>query len=221
MANTQGRSRARSPGRRRPAGQQQLPGSGTGQRSPTEVVPGDPEQALGDPESVARTICLRLLTDRARSRAELATALSKRGVPDEPAGAVLDRLTEVGLIDDAAFARQWVASRHTGRGLAGRALQAELRRKGIDDEAAGAALQTIDADDESATARELVDRRLRALHGVPAVARLRRLTGLLARKGYGSALAYRVVREALADAAADDAGAAECVATLELTPHDA
>lgn len=175
---------------------------------------------MGNPESVARTICLRLLTDRARSRAELATALAKRGVPEEAAESVLDRLMAVGLIDDAAFARQWVASRHAGRGLAGRALQAELRRKGIDEDAVGAALQTLDCDDEAATARELVDRRLRSLRGVPADARLRRLTGLLARKGYSSALGYRVVKEALADAAAEDAGAAESAAVLELVPDE-
>lgn len=188
---THGRSR-----RTRPAARDRLPG---------REVPGDPEQPLGDPESVARTICLRLLTDRPRTRAELADALARRGVPDDAAGTVLDRFGEVGLIDDAAFAQAWVTSRHSGRGLAGRALRQELRRKGVADEVAAQAVQTLDADTEAATARELVDRRLRSLRGVAPDARLRRLMGMLARKGYGPGMASQVIRAALADAAADDA----------------
>src|SRR5580765_8358900 len=71
-----------------------------------------------EPIAVAKEICLRLLTERARSRHELATALRRKGVPDDAARAVLDRFGEVGLIDDATFAEQWVHSRHTGsRGL--------------------------------------------------------------------------------------------------------
>src|SRR5690242_9098299 len=86
---------------------------------------------LGDPESVARTICLRLLDRRARSRAELATALRKRGVPDDAATAVLDRFAVVGLIDDAALADTLAAAQHRGRGLAGRAVAVKLRQRGI------------------------------------------------------------------------------------------
>ena len=93
--------------------------------------------ALGpdaDPESVARKILLDQLTGRARTRHELAAKLAAKGVPDEIAGRLLDRFTEVGLIDDAAFARLWVESRQSGKGLARRALAAELRRKGVADE---------------------------------------------------------------------------------------
>src|SRR5829696_959849 len=90
--------------------------------------PGHPEDPLGDPESVARAICLRLLTGQPRTRSELAAALARRGVPGEAAAAVLGRFAEVGLIDDRAFAAAWVGSRHAGRGLA-RALAAELRRR--------------------------------------------------------------------------------------------
>lgn len=171
------------------AGQDVLPG---------QDIPGDPELSLGDPGSVARTICLRLLTDRPRTRAELADALARRGVPDDAASAVLDRFGEVGLIDDAAFADAWVTGRHAGRGLAGRALRQELRRKGIDEEVAAQAVQRLDADTEAETARQMVDRRLRSLRGVPRDVRMRRLMGLLARKGYGPGLASRVIREALA-----------------------
>ena len=154
-----------------------------------------------DPVAAAREICLRLLTDRARTRHELAQALRQRGVPDEAAGTVLERFDEVGLIDDAAFAGQWVRSRHNQRGLARRAIAMELRRKGVDDEIAEEALEEVDPDAEAARARELVDRKLRTVPADTPEQRRKaagRLVGMLARKGYGGGIAYRVVREALA-----------------------
>ncbi|CAM3488380.1 regulatory protein RecX [Nocardioides zeicaulis] len=152
-----------------------------------------------DPEAVARRVLLDTLTGQARTRQELADKLAKRGVPDEIAAGLLDRFTEVGLIDDAAFARQWVESRHRSRGLAPRALRQELRRKGVADEAAAEALEQIDDDDQRAAARALVDKKLRSMRGLEPQVATRRLAGLLARKGYSSGLAFAVVREALAD----------------------
>src|SRR5690348_9385137 len=84
-----------------------------------------------DPVEVARALCLRLLTVAPRTRAQLAAALARRGVPAEAADAVLGRLTDVGLVDDQAFAAAWVSSRHLGRGLGRRALSAELRVRGV------------------------------------------------------------------------------------------
>jgi regulatory protein len=158
--------------------------------------------------AVAREICLRLLTERARTRRELAQALRRKGVPDEVAHSVLERFDEVGLIDDAAFAGQWVRSRHARRGLARRAIAVELRRKGVSDEDAGEALAEVDAESEERRARELVDRKLRSLAVGTAEKRAaagRRLVGMLARKGYGAGVAYRVVKEALAERGADAA----------------
>jgi regulatory protein len=153
-----------------------------------------------DPVAAAREICLRLLTDRARTRQELAQALQRRGVPDDAAGTVLERFDEVGLIDDAAFAGQWVRSRHQFRGLSRRAIAMELRRKGVADEVAGEALAEVGPESEERRARELVDRKLRSITVDTPEQRataLRRLVGMLARKGYGAGIAYRVVREAL------------------------
>jgi regulatory protein len=172
---------------------------------PDRPGPGQAE-ALSDPVAIAREICLRLLTDRARTRQELAQALGRKGVPAEAAAAVLDRFDEVGLIDDAAFAGQWVRARHTHRGLGRRAIAVELRRKGVADDVAGEALAEVDAEAEARRARELVDRKLRSLAVGTAEQRAaagRRLVGMLARKGYGAAVAYRVVREALAEHGAD------------------
>lgn len=148
----------------------------------------------------AREICLRLLAIRPRTRQELASALRQRGIPAEVSDEVLARYSEVGMVDDRAFARAWVTSRHHGKGLAGRALAGELRRKGVEADAIGAALDEIGGDVQTRTARELVDRKLRGDRGGSPDATLRRLVGMLARKGYPPGLAFRVVRDALAEA---------------------
>jgi regulatory protein len=150
-----------------------------------------------DPQEAARLICLRLLAAGPRTRAQLASALSRRGVPDEAAEAVLGRFAEVGLIDDAAFARAWVETRHLGRGLGRRALFAELRQRGVAVEEVRAAVSSLGEQDEIATARRLVAKRVGASRGRPLPARVRSLVGMLARKGYPAGLAYQVVREAL------------------------
>lgn len=150
-----------------------------------------------DPMEQARAICLRLLTGTARTRKQLADALSKREIPDEVSEEVLSRFEEVGLIDDAAFADAWVESRHRGRGLAGRALARELRTKGLDPVHIDAAVGQLDAEQEEETARELVARRIRSTRGLDRDKRLRRLAGMLARKGYSEGTALRVVRRAL------------------------
>lgn len=156
-----------------------------------------------DPEARARAICLRLLTMAPKTRAQLAEALRTREVPEEAAQAVLERFSEVGLIDDEAFAAAWVSSRHIGRGLARRALAQELRHRGVDDDTVNDAVQQLDPEQEVKTARRLVARRLAATRGTDPQARIRRLVGMLARKGYSPGLAFRVVREALEGEGAD------------------
>jgi regulatory protein len=151
-----------------------------------------------NPEERARQLCLRLLTLAPRTRGQLADALRKRGIPDEAAEAVLSRFEDVGLIDDAAFARAWVESRHYSRGLAGRALSAELKQRGVAAEEIRAAIdEQLGPDAEVSAARRLVDKKLAATRGLPQEQRTRRLAGMLARKGYPPGLAFRVIREAL------------------------
>ena len=180
------------------AGTSRRPRSGVdGEPSAPDDAPGAAEDDLGDPESVARAVCLRALTGAAKTRQQLAGLLARRGVPEEAAVAVLDRLTEVGLIDDAAFARAWVGSRQAGRGLARRALRAELHAKGVDAEVAAEAVALVDEEDERSAARDLVRRRLSGMHRLDRATVTRRLMGMLARKGYSGGLAAAVVREAL------------------------
>ncbi|MER6976875.1 recombination regulator RecX [Streptomyces carpinensis] len=160
-------------------------------------------ESPGDPVERARAICLRLLTGTPRTRKQLADALRKREIPDEAAEQVLSRFEEVGLIDDSAFADAWVESRHHGRGLARRALAQELRTKGVDATLIDEAVGRLDSEQEETTARELVARKLRSTRGLDRDKRLRRLAGMLARKGYSQGLALRVVRQALEEEGED------------------
>lgn len=157
------------------------------------------------PEEQARAICLRLLTGSPRTRKQLGDALYQRGIPEEAAEEVLSRFEDVGLIDDAAFADSWVESRHHGRGLARRALARELRTKGVDSAVIDVAVGRLDSEQEESTARELVDRKLRSTRGLDREKRLRRLAGMLARKGYPEGLALRVVRQSLEEEGEDPA----------------
>jgi regulatory protein len=172
-------------------------------------MPSDPpvdveqEGPAADPESVARKILLDQLTGRARSRKELGDKLASRNVPSEIATALLDRFEEVGLVDDGAFARTWVSQRQQGKGLSRRVLAQELRRKGVDDEVAKEALDEIDPADEVAAAGELVRKKMRSMRGLDDQVATRRLVGMLARKGYPPGLAFRVVKEAMDDDAAE------------------
>ncbi|MES4890514.1 recombination regulator RecX [Streptomyces sp. NPDC096012] len=160
-------------------------------------------ESSGDPAERARAICLRLLTGTPRTRKQLADALRKREIPEEVAEEVLSRFEEVGLIDDGAFADAWVESRHHGRGLARRALARELRTKGVDSALIDEAVGQLDSEQEETTARELVARKLRATRGLDRDKRLRRLAGMLARKGYPEGMALRVVRQALEEEGED------------------
>jgi regulatory protein len=125
--------------------------------------------------------------------------MARRGVEADVAEAVLVRFEEVNLVDDEEFARQWVRSRHEGRGLARRALSHELRHRGVDDETVREAVEAIDDDAELEAAKALVRKRLPAMTRDDPERRARRIFGMLARKGYGSGTAMRALREVLGE----------------------
>jgi regulatory protein len=167
----------------------------------TKSCPPPSISDLGAPsrEEQARALCLRLLTARARTRAELAGQLTKRGYPDDVCARVLDRLTEVGLVDDADFAQQWVRSRRQNTGKGKRALAAELRTKGVAGEVITATLDGIDAAAERDRAVELVQGKLRRENLDGDQMRVaRRLVAMLARRGYHQTMALDVVSTELA-----------------------
>jgi len=173
----------------------------TGDRPAVGSAAAKPE---ADPESVARNIGLRLLTAAPRSRRQLADAFERRGVPSDVAERVLDRFIEVGLLDDAEYARLVVHSQHVDRGLSGRALRFELRKRGIDGGLAEAAIGNLTDDDVEARARALLARKLASMAGVDRDTRVRRASGLLARKGYSPSLIARLVREMVDDGTSQD-----------------
>ncbi len=175
-----------------------------------DVLPPPPQSTSETREEQAHALCLRLLTVRPRTRSELAGQMVKRGYPpDEVAANELDRLAAVGLIDDADFAEQWVRSRRARAGKKGkRALAAELRTKGVDDEVIAAALDDIDAGAERQRAEELVQQKLRRekLDDGDDTKVMRRLVGMLARRGYNQSMAVAVVRDELAGGAGTPPG---------------
>ncbi len=162
--------------------------------------------ADADPEQIARTIALRRLDSAPRTRHELATVMARRGVPADVIDRVLDRFTEVGLVDDAAFAHAWVMSRHSGRGLGRRVLQQELRRKGVAAELIEQACAHIDDEDERARAHEWAlsraVRMYRSEAAKPLATLQRRLAGQLARKGYSPGMSFEIARSVLSEVAA-------------------
>ncbi|KRD08530.1 recombinase RecX [Mycobacterium sp. Root265] len=159
----------------------------------TSEKPAEPKR-----EEQARDVCLRLLTVRARTRAELEAQLTKRGFPDDVSARVLDRLVEVGLLDDAAFAEQWVHTRRANAGKGKRALASELRTKGVDPELIAETLDSVDAGEWRVRAEELVAARLRREKLDDEVKVTRRLVGMLARRGYNQGMAFDVVSTQLA-----------------------
>ncbi|HEX8508708.1 MAG TPA: regulatory protein RecX [Propionibacteriaceae bacterium] len=177
------------PGRRRQASQRT---SGATDRDPRRDSAHEPD---ADHESVARTIVLRKLSAQARTRAELSKALSSKQVPLEAAEAVLDRMQEVGLVDDAQFAREWVQSRQQRRHLSRTALRRELSGKGVDRDQIDAALEVVDGDDELRAARSLAAKKERSTSGLDSTVRHRRLAAMLARRGFSPGVISQVLGE--------------------------
>lgn len=155
------------------------------------------EEAEPDPHSVARRVVLRQLAMGPRTRRQLEDKLRDKGCDPVVGAQVLDRMGEVGLVDDEAYAEMYVRSKQETKGLAASALRHELRQKGVADEVVDAALEEIDPEHERAQAQALVARRARSLQGLDRETQTRRLAGFLARKGYSSGVSYQVIREAL------------------------
>ncbi|HYB37097.1 MAG TPA: recombination regulator RecX [Mycobacterium sp.] len=160
-----------------------------------------PPPSISEPsrEEQARALCLRLLTTRSRTRAELSGQLARRGYPDDIRDRVLDRLAAVGLVDDTDFAEQWVRSRRANAEKSKRALAAELHTKGVDNDVITAVLDGIKPAAERDRAEQLVRARLRRETLDDDGARVsRRLVAMLARRGYSPTMAYDVVSIELA-----------------------
>jgi regulatory protein len=157
-----------------------------------------------DMESAVRERCLTLLASQPRTRAELERSLARSGAPDDVVAAVLDRLTHVGLVDDAAYAQAYVRTGVGVRRRGTRSLRAELRGRGVAPDVIDLAAAEVDEDDERATALALARRRAPGLARLAAEVRRRRLMGLLLRRGFSSSVIHDVLAEVLSSASEGD-----------------
>ncbi len=174
----------------------------SGSRRPNNrAAPLDPD---ADPESVAQAIVLRKLAAQARTRQELAKALAARQVPEDVAQSVLERFEAVGLVDDSAFARDWVQSRQQRRHLSKSALRRELQTKGVDRDDIDAAVAQVDGSDELTAAQALAEKKLRSVTGLPREVQYRRLAGALARRGFSGSITAAVLGPLLRPATSAD-----------------
>lgn len=150
-----------------------------------------------DPVERAREIVLNQLTSRAKSRSELEKVLARKEIPEDAAREVLDRMNEVGLVDDAAFAKAWVSERQQRNHLSRRALRYELSRKGVESEVLDEALETVDVDDEYAAAKALAEKKFRSVRSLEPQVQRRRISGALARKGFSYSITGAVLAEVM------------------------
>ena len=148
-----------------------------------------------DAHSQARNIVLNQLNFMPRSRKELETALAKRHIEPDVAKSVLDRFEEIGMVDDAAYAELLVRSRCNTKRVSRTVLRQQLRQKGVNQEIIEEALLVVSDADELRMATELVERKGRAMSRLEPEVRKRRLFGLLARKGYNTSMALRVIQD--------------------------
>ncbi len=185
-----------------------------GRSQPRLIVAQSPEGL----ESAVRERCLSLLSQQPRTRSELERSLKRAGAPADVVDSVLDRFTNVGLIDDQAYAEAYVRTGIGVRRRGPRSLRLELAGRGVAPELIETATADIDLDAEREIALALLGRRAVAMRRLAPEVRRRRLTGLLLRRGFSGSVVSAVVAEVLAtDAAevADEADGADAVDDLD------
>ena len=153
-----------------------------------------PAQEVHDALSEARNIALRQLANSPKTRQQLEKTLLGKDVLPEHVAEVLDRFTEVGLVDDLAYAHLFVRSKCATKKISRSSLMRELRAKGVADDLALAAVAMISDEDEYQLARDAAEKKLRSMRGLNREVVSRRLFSMLARKGYSSAIAVKVLK---------------------------
>jgi regulatory protein len=138
---------------------------------------------------------LRLLAYRPRSESELRSRLVRRKLDPELVSIVIEKLKQVGHIDDAAFASFWVDNRNSF-GLRGkRLLQRELRAKGVCRELIEAAVDDPGQPSEVQKATEIAQRKLPRIQGEDWNGFRSKMAAHLLRRGFEYEVVDQVVRE--------------------------
>lgn len=155
---------------------------------------------------------LQMLAFRARASAELRRSLVRKGEPAEHVDRAIERLLAAGLLDDAAFARQFTRAKASGAGASRRRIQQELGRKGVARGVSDGAIAEVFEEeeiDESEVAVTAARKKLRSLGGLEPAVRDRRLYAYLARRGYGSGDIRRAIELVTGESIEDPDGAPE------------
>lgn len=145
---------------------------------------------------------LALLAGRGYATDELRRRLARSGFSVDEVAVVLDRLTAVGLLDDAAYARQLTRAKVLGGGAGARRVQRELAARGVGRQVAERAIATVMQDegvDESVLAEQVARRRMTALARFDPATQRRRLYAYLARRGYSADDIRRAVKLAIGE----------------------
>ena len=161
---------------------------------------GEEDSVETSEESYSRAlaIALRRLNAQQRTRSELARTLKEKGIPQLISDSVLDRITDMGYINDVEYAQLWVKSRFRSRGLAPSVLRRELIAKGIDPDVIEAALAEIDPAESLGRAHELAQKKLRGVSALAPAIAVRRISAQLMRKGYSSTDSVAIAKEVVA-----------------------
>ena len=190
-------------------------------RGPREsFAEGRARRAEVDDPAVVLEAALHFLEARHRSVGEVRRRLGSAGYREDLVSAAIERLADLGVLDDAAFAQAWVESRDRARPRGERALQAELRQKGIDADTVTQALADRRANDtdpaldgetggsaDERAAERLLARHARALQRVADPRQRRqRAYALLARNGFDPGICHDAAAAWIAAAETADPG---------------
>lgn len=135
---------------------------------------------------------LRYLSYRPRSSKEMNQYLNRLQLDPGTTSKVLTRLTDLGFLDDLAFAQFWQENRLARDPRGARLIKAELRGKGVDSDTI-AALE-LDSLDEEGNALQAAQRKALSLKGLDEITFRRRLSAFLMRRGYNYDTCAAIVR---------------------------
>ena len=145
-----------------------------------------------DAYEIAYQRALNFISYRPRSEAEVRKNLKKHNTSEEVITEVLDRLRQSGLVDDAQFAQTWVENRSSFRPRGRRVLIAELRQKGISDEAIDQALCDLDEDN---LAYQAALKQSRKYEGLDWQTYRQKLGAFLTRRGFNYEVSKSVIEQ--------------------------
>lgn len=150
-----------------------------------EFLDQDRLDAILAKDAVDRAVsaAMRALDQRMQTGKELRTRLVRKGFEPETIDIALEKLAAWGYLNDERFAELWIENRLSHRPRGKRMLEQELRQKGVDRAIVQDTVASMEIDDRAA-ALDLANKRLRSVQGLPADEQKKKLTGILARRGF-------------------------------------